>query len=420
MSLRQQTRAKEIAAAVSADADPRGDKKIEWITTYFDQDSERHADQHSQLDSFFDTQPIRAATPSALPTDLRMIPDRFELPATQAQYMSVAPLAIDRDQFLHLLGTRGLLVVHNDTIVHEEYLHGHDPATRWMTNSATKLIVGMLIARAQADGFIHSLDDSVEKYWLEAKGTAWEGVTIGQCMAMTTGVDFVEESLDLLDPNNQYSELFRELGFGSVEKFLLSLGRRSTPGSELIYSSIDTEGLGSVLPRAVGSGIAKYLQDTIWQPAGMESDAFWLCDPTGRELALSGLCATLRDYARLGLVLLHEGNWNGTRVVPSSFVHALRNPDPATFELPGHDDYPLVCWQQSFIPSTAAEQQGDYMAAGSYGQLIYVNHDASVVVAHQGIGRDISMEYTDMHRAFMAFRQISEYLAHDPSGGGQS
>lgn len=416
MSKRLQARQQEIAAAWAAIGDPRLDAKVEWVTTYFDQDSERHAVQHSQLDSIFDVQPIRAGTARKLERALGPIPDRFKLPMTQAVYEGVPPLAIDRDQFLGLLGTRGLLVLHNDQIVHEEYLHGHDESTPWMTNSASKLIVGMLVARAQEEGHIGSQLDPMEKYWPEAKGTAWEGVTVGQCMAMTTGVDFVEESLDLLDPDNQFSDLFQELAFGSVEKFLLALGRRSTPGTELIYSSIDTEGLGSVLTRAVDTGIAKYLEQTIWQPAGMESDGFWLCDPTGRELALSGLCATLRDYGRLGLVLLHEGNWNSNEVLPKSFVEELRNPDPATFELPGHDDYPLVCWQQSFIPCHAEEQEGDYMAAGSYGQFIYVNHEANVVVAHQGIGRDISSEYIDMHRAFMAFRQISHFLANDSGG----
>ena len=60
------------------------------------------------------------------------------------------------------------------------------------------------------------------------------------------------------------------------------------------------------------------------------------------------------------------------------------------------------------------------MAAGSYGQLIYVNPAANVVVAHQGIGRDITTEYIDMHRAFMAFRQIAASLADPAHRGGTS
>ncbi len=404
----------------TAPADPRTERKLEWTTTYFDHDSDRHHQQHAHLDDTFDVQPIRAGAPTPLEHDPRPIPERFRLPDTQARYLGVPPLAIDRDQLLGLLGTRGLLVLHDDRIVHEEYLHDHHENTRWMTNSASKLVVGMLVARAHSDGHIAALDDPVEAYWPEAAGTAWEGVTIGQCMAMTTGVDFVEESLDLLDETNQFRDLFRELAFGSVERFLLALGRRAAPGTQLVYSSIDTEALGSVLPRAVGMGIARYLEQTVWQPAGMGTDAFWLCDPTGRELALSGLCATLRDYGRLGLVLQHDGLYNGVQIVPSSFTEELRNPDPATFELPGHDDYPLVCWQQSFVPSTAAEQHGDYMAAGSYGQLIYVNSGSKVVVAHQGIGRDISTEYIDMHRAFMAFRQIADALTDTSPGGGTS
>src|SRR5205085_2882809 len=113
----------------------------------FDHDTDRHAKQHSQLDAIFDTQPIHAAAPSTLQRDPQPIPSRFALPDTQARYLSVAPIAIDRDQLLALLGTRGLLVLHEDRIVHEEYLMGHDESTRWMTFSASKLVVAMLVAR---------------------------------------------------------------------------------------------------------------------------------------------------------------------------------------------------------------------------------------------------------------------------------
>jgi hypothetical protein len=62
--------------------------------------------------------------------------------------------------------------------------------------------------------------------------------------------------------------------------------------------------------------------------------------------------------------------------------------------------------------SLAAQHEGDYMAAGSYNQPIDVHPGTHTVVAHQGVGRDITMEYLDMHRAFMAFRQIGHHLAN--------
>ena len=85
----------------------------------------------------------------------------------------------------------------------------------------------------------------------------------------------------------------------------------------------------------------------------METDAFWLCDPTGRELALSGLCATLRDYGRLGLILQHDGHWNGRQILPAAFTESLKNPDPATFDMPGHDDYPLSAGSSRSSPATS-------------------------------------------------------------------
>lgn len=386
--------------------------RLELVHTYFDHDAERHALQHREFERHFPVNPIEAPDEaSVLVHDARPLPQRVNLPRAIATYLGVPPLAIDLDQLLALLGTRGLLVWHDGAIVHEQYLHDHGPGVRWMTNSASKLVVGMLVARAQADDVLGPASTPLTDYWPELIGTAWDGVTVGHCMEMTTGVDWVEESLDLVDADNVFAQLFRELSFGSIEALIPRLGRRSSPGTELVYSSIDTEALGGVLIRAVGTSIASYLQRSIWQPAGMEHDAYWVCDPTGRELALSGLCATLRDYARLGLVLLHDGAWNGQQVLPASFSERLANPDPVTFELPGHDDYPLTCWEQAFVPNSLDAQAGDYMAAGSYGQIIYVNPATRTVVAHQGIHRDITTEYIDLYRAFMAFRAISEHLA---------
>ena len=383
----------------------------EWARTIFDHDVTRHDRQHRSVDQMFPVNPCAASTHvSPLVVGSRPLRARLNLPGSSSRFLGVPPLAIDLDQFWNLIGSRGVLVWHDGAVVHEQYWHGHGPDTRWMSNSASKLVVAMLVARALGDGALGSLDGPLTAYWPELVGTAWDGVTVEQCLSMTTGIDFEEEELDLLRDDTPYAILLDHLINGSIEDFVIGRPRRAEPGTELVYSSLDTEALGGVLIRAVGEGIASYLNRTVWEPAGMATDAYWLADGTGRELALSGLCATLPDYARLGLVLLHDGAWNGHQVVPTEFTRRLSHPGAETLTMDGHDDYPLVCWDQAFIPNNVQDQAGDFMAAGSYGQFIYVNPSTSTVIAHHGIHRDITTEYVDMYRAFMAFRQISEDL----------
>jgi CubicO group peptidase (beta-lactamase class C family) len=389
-------------------------EKQRILLTGFDHDRDRHAWRHASLNALHSHNPVAAGPmPSTLISQPRALPSRLRTARVMARYLGVPPLAIDLDQFMELLGTRGLLVWHNGHVVHEQYLKGHRPDVCWMTNSASKPVVAMLVACAQARGELGPNETPIVQYWPELCGTAWEPVTVGQCLAMTTGIDFVEESLDL-EGDAPYAQLFEELLFGSIDRFIARLGRRAPAGAELVYSSIDTEALGGTLIRATGKSIAQLLEEYIWRPAGMESSAYWITDTTGREMALAGLCATLRDYARLGLIMLRAGRWNGRQIVPFDLIRSFSHPSPAIFEMSGHDDYPLVPLNQTFVPNNLADQRGDYMAAGSWGQMIYVDPRHATVIAHQGVCADITTEYIDMTRAFFAFRQISEELALRP------
>jgi CubicO group peptidase (beta-lactamase class C family) len=388
------------------------DEKQHSIVTGFDHDRERHALRHARLNELRSHNLVGIAPkPSILESRARALPARFQTPRVMARYLGVPPLAINLEQFTEYMGTRGLLVWHQGFVVHEQYAKGHAAEVRWMTNSASKPVVAMLVACAQARGDLGPAETLITQYWPELKGTAWESVTIGHCLAMTTGIDFVEESLDLEGGEAHYAKLFDALVFGSIDRFIAKLGRRAPAGVEVVYSSIDTEALGGTLIRATGKSIAELLEEYIWKPAGMEMPAYWMTDTTGREMALAGLCASLRDYARLGLIMLHDGRWNGQQIVPSEPINAFSHPDPKLFEMPGHDDYPLIPVNQTFVPNNVADQRGDYMAAGSWGQIIYVDPRHETVIAHHGICADITTEYIELTRAFFAFRQISEELA---------
>jgi CubicO group peptidase (beta-lactamase class C family) len=66
--------------------------------------------------------------------------------------------------------------------------------------------------------------------------------------------------------------------------------------------------------------LSDYLSTRIWQKLGAESEAAWAIDPTGQETGCCCLIATLRDWARLGLMLAHDGAWNGQQIVPRQWL----------------------------------------------------------------------------------------------------
>jgi len=88
----------------------------------------------------------------------------------------------------------------------------------------------------------------------------------------------------------------------------------------LSYASAETQVLGLVLARATGRPVAEYLEQKIWQSIGAEADATWLVDNSGQEATFCCLNAVLRDYARLGLLLAHDGNWRGRQLIPAAWI----------------------------------------------------------------------------------------------------
>jgi CubicO group peptidase (beta-lactamase class C family) len=96
--------------------------------------------------------------------------------------------------------------------------------------------------------------------------------------------------------------------------------RDVAPGTRFAYASSESEVLGFVVSRAVRMPLADYLSTRIWQKLGAESDAAWAIDPTGQETGYCCFIAVLRDWARLGLMLAHDGAWNGQQIVSRQWL----------------------------------------------------------------------------------------------------
>ncbi len=97
------------------------------------------------------------------------------------------------------------------------------------------------------------------------------------------------------------------------------------------------------------------MQEKLWSHLGAENNAEWLTDPTGTEMAFAGLNATLRDYARFGLLYLNQGrNFQGKQLVPVSWVKASVTPD-APHLMPGRDN-PGSDWPMGYGFSTICEK----------------------------------------------------------------
>jgi len=258
----------------------------------------------------------------------------------------------------------GLLVVQNGNVLLEHYAPGNDRQSRWISFSVTKSVTSLLICAAIADAYIGSVDEPVAHYLPRLRGTSYEAVTIRDVLNMASGVAWNE---DYADRSSDVARAGGANGLGLV-RYLAGLPRQSEPGVMFNYNAGETNLAGEILRAAIGNNAATYLTHRIWQPFGMEHDATWLIDsPGGAETGGCCISATLRDFARLGLFALHDGVLaDGTRVLPEGWVAESVQPSA------GNPGYGYLWWLTG---------DGSYLARGIFGEQIFVDPAAKLVIA---------------------------------------
>jgi CubicO group peptidase (beta-lactamase class C family) len=224
------------------------------------------------------------------------------------------------DDYLDRNPVTGLLIARGDTILYEHYRYARKDTDRFMSQSMAKTLVGMLIGIAISEGAIHSIDDLADAYVPELANNAYGQTSIRDLLHMSSGVHFFEDSNPGDDRDKLGRDLFSPNGVGEIEAVKRFDQRARAPGTHFSYASIETEVLGLVLSHATHMSVAQYASERIWKKMGMESDASWGRDATGQDITYCCVSATLRDWARLGLMLAYDGKWNGKQIVPRDWV----------------------------------------------------------------------------------------------------
>jgi CubicO group peptidase (beta-lactamase class C family) len=224
------------------------------------------------------------------------------------------------DDYLARTPTTGLLIARGDTIFVERYQYGRTDRDRLTSFSMAKTVTAMLVGIAIAEGLIRSIDDLAGIYVRELAATEYGRTSVRHLLQMSSGVHFSED----YDGHDDFATLrantYRLQGAGGPSALIPFNQRDVPPGTRFSYSSAETQVLGLVLARATGRPVAEYLEQKIWRPMGAEADATWLVDNAGQEATYGCLNAVLRDWARMGLLLAHDGDWRGRQLIPASWV----------------------------------------------------------------------------------------------------
>ena len=287
------------------------------------------------------------------------------------------------ETLLAALDTDGCLVLQGGRVRYEACFNDMGPASLHLSQSVSKSLVGVLVGIQIGRGLLDP-DAPVERYVPELARCGYRGARLTDVLDMRSGIRFTE---DYLDPDCEMGVLDRASGWkparagepGSVYDLILTLTQGRPHGGRFQYRSIETDVLGWVLERSTGRHLCALMEECLWGPMGAEADAAYTVDPAGTALGDGGLNATLRDYARFGLLMLEGGRRDGTRIVPAEFCEECRRGDPSVF-----DDkerfarFPNAAYARQWW--VLDQERGISAALGIFGQMIYLDRSADMAV----------------------------------------
>lgn len=306
--------------------------------------------------------------------------------------------------FMERTFTDAMLVIRDGRIVHEAYLNRTAPDTHFISYSIAKSFNSLMLGLAIQQGHVGSVEDPVTRYVPELAGSGYDGVSLRHLLQMRSGIDWNDNFF--VDGPSRTAHLASFVrNEARYYDFAASATRKHPPGTVFNYNTLDSALVGLVVERAAAMPLSRFLSDHFWKPAGMESYAFYVLDGppgVGREFTGGGFNATLRDYGRVGQILLDGGLADGRRILGEEWIReSSADSDPANPARPGLG-YGYLWWT---LPGTRG-----FTGIGGGGQYLFVDPESKTVIvklSHTPVGeayRNAGEEVLAFFRAVSAWR----------------
>ncbi len=315
-------------------------------------------------------------------------------------------------EFLCRTYTDGFLVLHRGQVITEAYFNNMRPDTPHLSQSVAKSVTGSLTGILFRQGLVDP-DSPLVSYVPELRRCGYKDARLSHALNMTSGVRFVE---DYGMPNSDMTRIDIASGWRptpddesqpTIRDIILTLPKVRPHGRRFEYRSVETDVVAWALERAANKSLAELASELIWKKIGAEHNAFFTVDRAATALADGGFNATLRDYGRFGLMMQNNGKVGDTQVVPASWVDACADGDRGVYGPPNTDTCPDGAYSNFWWDNNV--ENGDFMARGVFGQMIYVNRKAELTIVKLSTWPDYVI--TDFTRdSLAAFGAILDHL----------
>ncbi|MFX1554253.1 MAG: serine hydrolase domain-containing protein, partial [Promethearchaeota archaeon] len=238
------------------------------------------------------------------------------------------------------------------------------------------LLIGIAIEMGYIDNINQTLYEFLEDYWKPGYDVRKKNITIRHLLMQTSGLPdvhlgspYIRNSLDL------------PLSFD--------------PGTDWLYSDPGCKLLSAIINIATGMKTSEFAREYLFEPIGIsQGDWEWEEDSQGVTNGATGLSFTPRAMARIGLMCLNNGSWDGNQVVPKEWINESISTVSGFLPRFGFDeDYGYLWW---LFPGS-----GYYWASGGRGQVIVVIPEYDIVGVFTGDHPDHHAPYLYIINSFI-------------------
>lgn len=267
--------------------------------------------------------------------------------------------------------SRAVLVIYKDQIIAEKYSDGFDKNARFLGWSMTKSIMSTVFGILQHQQKINIQDKAPIDSWQKDRR---KNISISNLLQMNSGLEWDENYDKISDVTKM---LFLERDMTKMQEAKPLVGK---PNASWNYSSGTSNLLSGILRKQFGTHQAylDFWYTNFIDKIGMNSMVIET-DLAGNYAASSYAWATARDWAKFGLLYLHNGNWNGEQLFTKDWVNYVTTPTPTSNGSYGAQFWLNAGGQFSDVPKNM------YYADGYQGQRIYILPDQKMVIVRFGL-----------------------------------
>lgn len=249
-----------------------------------------------------------------------------------------------------------------------------------VTKSVTSVLVGIAIERGAIDGTdVPALSFFEEREFPDPDGRKAR-MTLEDVLTMRAGLEWDEWSFGYDDPRNDCIQLEASEDWIA---FVLAKPMAADPGQVFVYNSGASHLLSGIIRETTGRTIDRFAEEQLFGPLGI--DAYhWKKTPKGLPDTEGGLYLKPRDLARIGLLCLKDGVWEGRRLLPRGWVERSVTPWVEDISPDNGRDDPGYGYKWWILDDGGGERPKLYAAMGFGGQYLLVVPELDLIGVFTG------------------------------------